>query len=70
MEIGEEFLVEDVETTIKSAIGSVLNDTMCTSAKVNDWSNIIISSAQSALQVCPHGYHYAKEWIWIDKRRL
>ncbi len=34
---GEEFSIDDVETVIKSAIGSVLADTEYKPNKVNDW---------------------------------
>jgi len=66
-ELGEEFLVEDVETTIKSAIGSVLNDTMYTSKKVNDWSNNIISSALKGLQSLNRPFKYVLTVIIMQK---
>lgn len=66
-DIGEEFLVEDVETTIKSAIGSVLSDTMYTSKKVNDWSNNIIASALKGLQSLNRPFKYALTVIVMQK---
>jgi len=66
-EIGEEFVVEDVETTIKSAIGSVLNDTMYTTTKVNDWSNSIITSAIKGLQSLNRPFKYVLTVIIMQK---
>lgn len=66
-DIGEEFLVEDVETTIKSAIGSVLNDTMYTSKKVNDWSNNILSNALKGLQSLNRPFKYVLTVIIMQK---
>ena len=66
-EIGEEFLVEDVETVIKSSIGTVLNDIMFTPQKVNDWSNNIISGALKGLQSLNRPYKYALTVIIMQK---
>lgn len=66
-EIGEEFVVEDVETIVKSAIGSVLNDIMYTSTKVNDWSNNIIASALKGLQSLNRPFKYALTVIIMQK---
>ena len=66
-DIGEEFVVEDVETTIKSAIGSVLNDTMYTPTKINDWSNSIISSALKGLQSLNRPFKYVLTVIIMQK---
>ena len=66
-EIGEEFIVEDVETTIKSAIGSVLNDSSYVPTKVNDWSNNIISGALKGLQSLNRPYKYVLSVIIMQK---
>jgi dynein light chain Tctex-type 1 len=63
----EDFLVEDVETVIKSAIGSVLNDTMYTPNKVNDWSNNIIAGALKGLQSLNRPYKYVITVIIMQK---
>jgi dynein light chain Tctex-type 1 len=57
-DIGDEFLVEDVETIVKSAIGSVLSDVLYIPKKVNEWSNSIITGTLKGLQSlnCPSKY--------------
>jgi len=66
-EIDEEFAVEDVETVIKSSIGSVLNDTMYNPKKVNDWSNNIIAGALKGLQSLNRPYKYILTVIMMQK---
>ncbi len=66
-ELGEEFVVEDVETVIKSAIGSVLNDTLYNPKKVNDWSNNIIAGALKSLQSLNRPYKYTITVIIMQK---
>ena len=66
-EIGEEFIVEDVETTVKSAIGSVLSDSSYVPTKVNDWSNSIISGALKGLQSLNRPYKYVISVIIMQK---
>ena len=66
-ELGEEFVVEDVETTIKSAIGSVLNGSVYIPGKVNDWSNNIIAAALKGLQSLNRPYKYVLSVIIMQK---
>lgn len=67
VETGEEFLLEDVDTTIKSAIGSVLNDAVFNASKVNDWSNNIISSGLKGLQSLNRPFKYVLTVIIVQK---
>lgn len=64
---GEEFVNEDVETVIKSAIGSILNDTVYIPAKVNDWSNNIIAAALKGLQSLNQPYKYVLTVMIMQK---
>lgn len=66
-EIGEEFLHEDVETAVKSAIGSVLNDVMYTPKKVNDWSNNILVGTLKGLQSLNRPFKYVVTVIIMQK---
>mmetsp|Transcript_24909 Transcript_24909/g.52155 ORF Transcript_24909/g.52155 Transcript_24909/m.52155 type:complete len:132 (-) Transcript_24909:210-605(-) len=66
-EVLEEFSVEDTETVIKSAIGSVLTDADYKPAKINDWSNSIISAALNGLQSLNRPYKYAITVILMQK---
>mmetsp|Transcript_20907 Transcript_20907/g.24871 ORF Transcript_20907/g.24871 Transcript_20907/m.24871 type:complete len:122 (-) Transcript_20907:69-434(-) len=66
-DIAEEFIVEDVETVIKSSIGSVLNETMYNPKKVNDWSNNIIAGALKGLQSLNRPYKYALTVLMMQK---
>eukprot|EP00579_Thalassiosira_antarctica_P005829 CAMPEP_0201893126 /NCGR_PEP_ID=MMETSP0902-20130614/37985_1 /ASSEMBLY_ACC=CAM_ASM_000551 /TAXON_ID=420261 /ORGANISM="Thalassiosira antarctica, Strain CCMP982" /LENGTH=126 /DNA_ID=CAMNT_0048424809 /DNA_START=1 /DNA_END=381 /DNA_ORIENTATION=- len=63
----EGFSVEDTETVIKSAIGSVLTDADYKPAKINDWSNSIISAALNGLQSLNRPYKYAITVILMQK---
>lgn len=54
----EDFVLEDVETVVKSAIGVVLNNVNYNADKVNDWSNNIIASALKGLQSLNRPYKY------------
>ena len=63
----EGFSIEDIETVIKSAIGSVLTDADYKSNKVNDWSNSIISAALKGLQSLNRPYKYAITVILMQK---
>jgi dynein light chain Tctex-type 1 len=66
-EFGEEFVVEDIETTVKSAIGSVLNGSTYIPNKVNDWSNNVIAGALKGLQSLNRPYKYAISVIIMQK---
>ena len=68
-EVLEEFSVEDTETVIKSAIGSVLTNADYKPAKINDWSNSIISAALNGLQSLNRPYKYAITVILMQKVR-
>jgi dynein light chain Tctex-type 1 len=54
----EDFVVEDVETIVKSAIGVVLKDATYTADKANDWSNNIIASCLKGLQSLHRPFKY------------
>ena len=54
----QDFIVEDVETVVKSAIGSVLNQVEYDPQKVNDWSNSVLASALKGLQSLNRPYKY------------
>jgi len=64
----EEFNSDDIEVVIKSAIGSVLNESIQFKAKkVNDWCNSIISAALKGLQSLNRPYKYAITVILMQK---
>ena len=64
----EEFNSDDIEVVIKSAIGSVLNESIQFKAKkVNDWCNSIISAALKGLQSLNRPYKYAITVIIMQK---
>jgi dynein light chain Tctex-type 1 len=67
IESTDEFNVEDVETTIKSAIGMVLSDTMYTSNKVSEWSNSILSNTLKGLQSLNQQFKFAISVIIMQK---
>ena len=67
MEVQEEFSIDDTETVIKSAIGSVLTDADYKPAKINDWSNNFISHALKGLQSLNRPYKYAITVIIMQK---
>ena len=45
-----EFSVEDVERIIREAIKTALHDTAYNPKKVNEWSNLIVTSCLKSLQ--------------------
>ena len=63
----EEFVVEDIETVVKSAIGVVLCNVQYNPEKVNDWSNNIILSALKGLQSLNRPYKYCITAILMQK---
>lgn len=64
----EDFSSDDVEVVIKSAIGSVLTESIhFKTKKVNDWSNSIISAALKGLQSLNRPYKYAVTVILMQK---
>lgn len=64
----EHFSSDDCEVVIKSAIGSVLNDsTHFKTNKVDDWCNSIISAALKGLQSLNRPYKYAITVILMQK---
>lgn len=67
IESSDEFLVDDVESVIKSAIGMVLKDTAYTSSKVSEWSNSILSNALKGLQSLNRPFKYALSVIFMQK---
>lgn len=67
LETSEEFLVEDVETVVKNAIGMVLKDTTYTPSKVSEWSNSILSNALKGLQTLNWPFKYAVSVIFMQK---
>mmetsp|Transcript_17278 Transcript_17278/g.25740 ORF Transcript_17278/g.25740 Transcript_17278/m.25740 type:complete len:123 (-) Transcript_17278:194-562(-) len=68
-DIGEEFVVEDVETVVKSAMGVIpTNDTThYNPTKVHDWSNSIMAAALKGLQSLNRHYKYAITVIFVQK---
>jgi dynein light chain Tctex-type 1 len=67
IESTDEFIVEDVETTIKDAIGMVLSDTVYTSNKVPEWSNSILSNTLKGLQSLNRPFKFAITVIIMQK---
>mmetsp|Transcript_1510 Transcript_1510/g.3380 ORF Transcript_1510/g.3380 Transcript_1510/m.3380 type:complete len:121 (-) Transcript_1510:77-439(-) len=63
----DEFSIDDVETVIKSAVGSVLTDTEYKPNKVNDWCNSIISAILKGLQSLNRPYKYAVAVVLMQK---
>ena len=63
----EDFRQEDIETVIKSAIGSTLGDVIYDHCRVNDWSNSIINSALKGLQSLNRPYKYVITVIIMQK---
>jgi dynein light chain Tctex-type 1 len=64
----ENFSSNDIEVVIKSAIRSVLTESVhFNSHKVNDWSNSIISAALKGLQSLNRPYKYAITVILMQK---
>jgi Tctex-1 family. len=66
-ENGEEFSVEDVETVVKNAIGSVLNGVMYIPKKVNEWSNSVITGTLKGLQSLNRPFKYVVTVIIMQK---
>uniref|UniRef100_A0A7R9W941 Dynein light chain Tctex-type 1 n=1 Tax=Pseudictyota dubia TaxID=2749911 RepID=A0A7R9W941_9STRA len=66
-DLGEEFVVEDVETVIKNAIGVVLSDASYISSKANDWSNSVISAALKGLESLNRPYKYCITVMIVQK---
>lgn len=66
-ENGEEFSLEDVETVVKNAIGSVLNDVMYIPKKVDEWSNSIIAGTLKGLQSLNRPFKYVVTVIIMQK---
>ena len=61
------FSVDDTETVIKSAIGSVLTDAEWKGSKVEDQSNSIIAATLKGLQSLNRPYKYAVTVILMQK---
>ena len=66
-DIGEELIVEDIESTIKSAIGTTLADSTYNFSKVNDWSNNVIAAALKGLQSLNRPFKYILTVIIMQK---
>ena len=61
------FAIDDIETVIKSSIGSVLTDTQYDHTKVNDQINSIISACLKGLQSLNRPYKYVTTAILMQK---
>ena len=62
-----EFLVEDVETIVKSALQSVLNDTSYEQEKLNAWSNAVIDNCLKGLAGLGKPFKYVCSVILMQK---
>jgi dynein light chain Tctex-type 1 len=62
-----EFLVEDVETIVKSALQSVLNDTSYEQAKLDAWSNAVIDNCLKGLAGLGKPFKYVCSVILMQK---
>ena len=67
MDTETNFAVDDIETVIKSSIGSVLTDTQYDHTKVNDQINSIISACLKGLQSLNRPYKYVTTAILMQK---
>ena len=60
------FAIDDIETVIKSSIGSVLTDTQYNPTKINDQINSIISATLKGLQSLRRPYKYTTTAILME----
>ncbi|KAL7427468.1 hypothetical protein ACHAXM_000868 [Skeletonema potamos] len=67
MDTETSFAMDDIETVIKSSIGSVLTDTQYNPSKINDQINSIISATLKGLQSLNRPYKYATTAILMQK---
>jgi dynein light chain Tctex-type 1 len=67
MDTETNFAVDDIETVIKSSIGSVLTDTQYDHTKVNDQINSVISACLKGLQSLNRPYKYVTTAILMQK---
>ena len=62
-----EFLVEDVETVVKSALQGTLSETAYEQDKLNAWSNAVIDSTLKGLAGMGKPFKYAVTCILMQK---
>eukprot|EP00929_Paragymnodinium_shiwhaense_P075329 TRINITY_DN38506_c0_g1_i1.p1 TRINITY_DN38506_c0_g1~~TRINITY_DN38506_c0_g1_i1.p1 ORF type:complete len:122 (+),score=21.89 TRINITY_DN38506_c0_g1_i1:45-410(+) len=62
-----DFLIEDVETTVKGALQMTLSENRYNPKKVNDWTNAVIDQCLKGLQALNKPFKYIVTCIIMQK---